>query len=250
MSNIIRKLPLYLIGMFILGFFISIINAQLALSPRAPSFNLPTILIDPGHGGWDGGTHDSNGLLEKNIVLNFAFLLKTELEKFQFPIKMTRTTDMELSEFAPYQGTRQRTDLLARVTMATKFNADMMISLHVNAASDSSLCGGIVFYQRNSSKSKKLASSIQKTFYHIQPYNRQKILPGNFYILNHSPIPTVLVELAFITHPQDHNFLQNEVYLKKLAEKMALAIHENTIDRTLPSLSRYLYFYKKSTEYP
>ncbi len=242
MIIIIRKSLICFVIACLIGLSFIIFLPSFAFSPDLTLPRMPTILLDPGHGGWDGGTHDFNGLLEKNIVLDYAFLLKTELEKYNFQVQMTRTTDRELSEFAPYQGTRQRTDLLARVMMVTQYKANIMLSIHVNAAAKHDLCGAIAFYQRQSTDSKKLAKSIQNSIQKLQTYNQQTILPANFYILNQSPITTVLLELAFITHPREHDDLQNPDYLKKMAELVALAVYQYTVDKhSKPTIFHYLF---------
>lgn len=192
----------------------------------APAVPLPRILLDPGHGGWDGGTHDNNGLKEKDIVLRFGFLLQSELKKYGFPVFMTRTTDRELSEFAPYQGTRQRTDLCARARMIKQYDADLFISLHVNSASSPHFCGAIAFFQRKSAQSKLFAQFIQNAIQTVQPYNKQTILPGNFYLLNVSPVPAVLLEIAFITHPKEHALLQDPAFLQSMAHEVAAGIDQ------------------------
>lgn len=215
-------------------------------SPEAtppPASPLPHILLDPGHGGWDGGTHDHNGLKEKDIALRFGFLLKNELEHYGFPVSMTRTTDRELSEFAPYQGTRQRTDLCARARMITKYDADLFVSLHVNAASNTNLCGAITFYQRKSAESKLFAQYIQNAIQTVQPYNRQTILPGNFYLLNASPVPATLLEIAFITHPTEHTLLQDSVFLQKMACEVARGIYQYATEANKATTSFELWFY-------
>lgn len=223
MIIICHKLTLILISI-ILCLILSISLSTLVLSPEIKLPKMPTILVDPGHGGKDSGTHDFQGLLEKDIVLDLACRLKTELKKYNFPVFLTRTTDRELSKFAPYQGTRQRTDLLARVQMVKHYDADLMISLHVNAAHDPKLCGAIVFYQEKSKESKKLASHLQQSLQQIQPYNSQKILANDFFILNNSPVPTVLIEIAFITNWREHTDLQNPNYLQKMADCIAESI--------------------------
>lgn len=227
---------------FFLGFGLSLAFPMLVTSPHIVlPLKMPTILLDPGHGGWDGGTHDFQGLKEKDVVLQFGFLLKAELEKYDFLVKMTRTTDRELSEFAPYQGTRQRTDLLARVNMITQHQADLFISIHVNAAPNRNLCGGITFYQRKSKKSKTLAQSIQTAVKEVQLYNNQTILPGNFYLLNCAPVPSVLLELAFITHNDEHRLLQDPIFLQQMAEEVARSILNYTLQESRKTFSFHLF---------
>lgn len=236
----VRKYGLIMVIALVLGFFLASfikildstphpVPSPKILSPETvptPAQPLPRVLLDPGHGGWDGGTHDHHGLKEKDLVLRFAFLLEAELKNLGFPVFMTRTTDRELSEFAPYQGTRQRTDLCARARMMKTYEADLFISLHVNAAANANFCGAITFYPRKSIESKRLAQSIQNAIQRVQPYNRQTILPGNFYLLNVSAIPAALLEIGFITHPREHVLLQNSLFLQNMAREVANGIYQ------------------------
>lgn len=234
----LQKVLRLIVIAFFLGICLSLAFPILVASPRyASPDRMPTILLDPGHGGWDGGTHDFQGLKEKDIVLQFGFLLKSELEKYGFPVQMTRTTDRELSEFAPYQGTRQRTDLLARVNMITQYDADLFISIHVNSAPNRNLCGGITFYQRKSKQSKRLAQSIQAALKEVQPYNNQTILTGNYYLLNCAPVPSVILEMAFITHHKEHRLLQDPVILQQMAEEIARSILNYTLETSRKTIS-------------
>lgn len=240
MKMVCKWLIIFLVGLSF-GFTFAILWSPLVYSPGSSlQRDLPTILLDPGHGGWDGGTHDNNGLKEKDIALQFGFLLQAELQQLGFPVHMTRTTDRELSEFAPYQGTRQRTDLLARSRMVTQYNANLLISLHVNAASNRDLCGAIVFYKRKSTESKKLAEQIQDAILTVQPYNRQTILPGNFYILNASPVPAVLLEIAFISNPHEYQLLKNPAFLQQMAKVVANGIYQHVSESDKPTLMRLL----------
>lgn len=238
MKMVCKWLLIFLTGLS-LGFTFAILCSSLVYSPGSSLQTvLPTILLDPGHGGWDGGTHDHNGFKEKDIVLQFGFLLQAELQQLGFPVSMTRTTDRELSEFAPYQGTRQRTDLLARTRMVTQYDADLLISLHVNAASNRNLCGAIVFYQRKSNESKKLAKQIQDAILPVQPYNRQTILPGNFYILNASSVPAVLLEIAFISNPHEYQLLKSSAFLQQMANVVAGGIYQYVLETKKPAWIR------------
>jgi N-acetylmuramoyl-L-alanine amidase len=156
---------------------------------------------------------------------------------------MTRTTDRELSEFAPYQGTRQRTDLCARTRMIKQYDADLFVSLHVNAASNTQLCGAITFYQRKSAESKLFAQYIQHAIQTVQPYNRQTILPGNFYLLNASPVPAVLLEIAFITHLREHALLQDSAFLQNMARQVTQGIYQYVTEANKATSSFELFYH-------
>ena len=236
-----KRIALILGLAFICGFFLAFSWPDSAFPPSATQETLPIILLDPGHGGYDGGTGENQGVLEKNIVLEFTFLLKAELEKYNFPVYMTRTTDNDLSKTIPWRGGRQRTDLYARVNLARQYNAAILLSIHVNSSKDPGEKGAIPFYKKNSPESKRLASHILHATKAVQPYNKHKILPGNYYILNASPIPAVLLELAFITNSEELNLLQDKTFLSKMAEQVAKGVHHYHVTKDVPVFLRWLF---------
>lgn len=238
-NHFLRKLGLFLSVAFLCGLLLAFVQLHNSISQPSAATTLPVILLDPGHGGWDGGTGEGFGILEKDIVLNFAFLLKAELEKYNFPVHLTRTTDTDLSKVVPYQGGRQRTDLYGRVYMIRRYNAGIFISLHVNSMSNPNERGAIPFFKSNSPESKRLAQSILHAVKHIQPHNIQTVLPGNYYVLNASPVTSVLLELAFITNSQDRALLQDQTFLSQMAVEVAKGIHHYTVTKEVPAFFRW-----------
>lgn len=239
-NSFLRKIGIFLSIAFLCGFFLAFLRTHNSLTQPSTRESLPVILLDPGHGGYDGGTGEGFGILEKDIVLNFAFLLKAELEKYKFPVYLTRTTDADLSKAVPYRGSRQGTDLYGRVYMIQRYNAQIFLSLHVNSMSNPSERGAIPFFKYNSPESKHLAQCILREIKHVQPYNQQTVLPGNYYVLNASPVTSVLLELAFITNNEDRALLQDNGYLQKMAEQLAKGIHHYTVTKDMPTFFRWL----------
>src|SRR5471030_441914 len=113
------------------------------------------ILIDPGHGGVDGGEKSKNGTIEKNINLLIAKKLKTELEAAGYIVYMTREEDSQLD-------TKKVRDLNARCQMKKDTKCDIFISIHQNIFPQSNCFGAQVWYGAND-KSKLLADDIQKS---------------------------------------------------------------------------------------
>ena len=90
--------------------------------PRVPSRERPfTIVIDPGHGGRDPGARGVGGVLEKNIVLSVAHLLRPRLEAEGYQVILTRDRDVFLS-------------LEERAALANATKADLFVSIHANAS--------------------------------------------------------------------------------------------------------------------
>ena len=88
------------------------------------------IVIDPGHGGIDGGT-SSGDLLEKDVNLRMGHILREVLEARQYQVVMTRTDDSDVSHFVPNGASRYRRDLKGRVRLVGGYGPSA-ISIHVN----------------------------------------------------------------------------------------------------------------------
>ncbi len=94
----------------------------------------PTIIIDAGHGGEDGGTVGINGSLEKDINLNIAFCLYDIFRLGGYDVVMTRKDDTLLYDRnVDYKGRKKALDLAARVSIANKYEDCIFISIHMNS---------------------------------------------------------------------------------------------------------------------
>lgn len=227
-----------------LGFF------ERASAPAHP-IDLPlinlTIAIDPGHGGIDPGCH-RDSILEKSLVLQVGLLLTEMLEAKGAGVILTRAADTELSHLTDQGRTRHQRDLRARVNLANGNAADMLISLHVNAAASSRLNGAMVFYHTSSASGKELSHALLKYLSEVAPGNQNGALPANFFILRHSSMPSVLVELGFLSSPSDRELLTTSDGQQRLAAAITTGIETFVKERTAtqhadalsPTLSRPL----------
>lgn len=112
------------------------------------------IVVDPGHGGIDGGAKSSNGTIEKNINLEISIKLKEKLEKEGYRVYLTREEDKALSA-------RKVEDLDGRCNIKKETNCDIFISIHQNKFTKSCCFGAQVWYADNE-KSTKLGNLIQQ----------------------------------------------------------------------------------------
>ncbi|NLY52101.1 MAG: N-acetylmuramoyl-L-alanine amidase [Firmicutes bacterium] len=180
------------------------------------------IVIDPGHGGIDGGTSSGN-LLEKDVNLRMGHILRQVLEAHEYQVVMTRTDDSDVSHFVPEGASRYRRDLKGRVRLVGRVRPISLISIHVNWHKDSWRRGAIVYYQNGEAESRLLAEAIQRELNAIQPVERQ-IRAADFYVLRNTDAPAVLVEIGFISNPEDRKLMQDEAYLTKQAEAIRAGI--------------------------
>ncbi|WP_366923378.1 N-acetylmuramoyl-L-alanine amidase [Metallumcola ferriviriculae] len=181
------------------------------------------VALDPGHGGIDGGS-EYGSLKEKEITLAVAEKVGKNLSKLGSKVMLTREADNDISRLYPEERTRQRRDLMARVKVAQEENADVLVSIHVNAA-QASFKGPMVFYQKNSSDSKRLAETLLAELRKVSRHHQQDLIPANYFILKQASIPAVLVELGFITNIEERNQLQTEDYQQELALAIAKGIN-------------------------
>ncbi|WP_052446655.1 N-acetylmuramoyl-L-alanine amidase [Candidatus Soleaferrea massiliensis] len=179
----------------------------------------PKVVIDAGHGGYDGGASVGD-IIEKNINLSVALKLRDILVINGFEVVMTRPTDDALDNM-PDAAIRERktTDMYKRMDII-KANPDaIFVSIHQNKFTDSAVTGAQVFYSPTMPESEELAGLIQNSFVNLQPDNKRvpKKAENNLYLLYNSPVPAVIVECGFLSNPTEAANLCDETYQTKIA---------------------------------
>lgn len=193
------------------------------------------IVIDPGHGGIDGGTNIS-GILEKDINLSVSLKLKDLLSKKGATVIMTREIDESLDDHVIGNGSRHREDLQARVKIIDESKADMFISIHVNHSKNISKQGPIVFYDTNDQSEKLLADHMQEYLNDISTYKKMEITvkhgatAADYYILKYSTRPGIIVEMGFISNDTDRRLLLDEDHQNQIVEQITKAIIDYLIN--------------------
>lgn len=189
----------------------------------------PTVIIDAGHGGFDGGASTDDGVSEKGINLNIALYLEEYLHFFGFNVVMTRETDTSTeSEGLTTIRSKKTSDLHNRMALMEKTDNAIFVSIHQNHFSSSKYKGAQVFYSlKLSQQSSLLAENIQENIvYYLQKDNTRQIKPisTSVYLIYNAVKPAVLVECGFLSNPEDAENLQNESYQRKIALCIALGI--------------------------
>lgn len=185
------------------------------------------VLIDPGHGGMDGGAVSKNGTIEKHINLSIGIKVKEELKKLGYKVVMTREDDKGLYSDNGTVREKKREDLDNRCKMREETKCDIFISIHLNTFPQSKYYGAQVWYSDNEG-SQKFASIIQKNFRkYIDEENKRQEKPakGEYKILrNDNDVPSVIVECGFISNPEEEMKLKDEKYQKKIAESISKSV--------------------------
>jgi len=182
------------------------------------------VVIDPGHGGPDGGGMGPSGVLEKDVTLQFAKKLTLKFSQAGSVVILTREDDSDLSSPGKKIGERKREDLKNRVKLAKKNKADVFISIHTNSFG-TKWTGAQTFYYAKSEESKRLAECIQSEIIRIMGNTKRKPLPLGPYILRNLDMPAVIVEVGFLSNSKEEKLLQDPYY----QDKMAYAIYAGVV---------------------
>lgn len=217
-----------LVILFLLGALIIILHLDKVKTVLADSDNIPTVIIDPGHGGMDGGAVGAEGQVEKEINLSVALKLRDLLEANGFRTMMTRESDISIHD-PQYQSVQQQktSDLKNRLKLMNESSDTIFISIHQNKYSSSSAKGAQVFYSTNREESKALAEILQQNLIAmLQPENSRTIKPGtkDLFLLYKAEKPAVLIECGFLSNYEEAKLLSSEEYQEKLAFSIFCAI--------------------------
>ena len=179
------------------------------------------IIIDAGHGGFDGGAVAEDGTVEKNINLSIALKLSKMLEFNGFDVIMTRTKDIgtEDSDSAAI-AQRKKSDLRNRLSLMEKHPDAIFVSIHLNKFTTSAASGAQVFYSKNNEKSSALGQCIQDSVVKLlQPENNRVIKQGTSvtYLLHNAKIPAVIIECGFLSNHRELELLKDNEYQAKTA---------------------------------
>jgi N-acetylmuramoyl-L-alanine amidase len=181
------------------------------------------VLIDPGHGGVDGGTSDSKGNLEKQINLDISLRVRDHLSQSGLRVFLTRETDIDLASFNILGRGRHQRDLMARIAKARDNRCRFLVSLHCDWSKNPQKQGATVFYYQPSAAGRRLAEVIQAELNTLQGVNR-KANPGNFFIIKQHGVTGVIVELGMLSNQHEAVMLQNSNYQEQLALAIAKGI--------------------------
>lgn len=203
----------------------------------------PVIVIDPGHGGQDGGAVGPDGTQEKTVTLQLARLIAAKLEP-EFKVVLTRTDDYQV-------------DLLQRTAAANHLKADVFLALHTGGSFVHSTTGTAIFHYQNKSgvdsirkkpppgtqkgnkkpvlwknvqtshisKSRALAGIIDERL-KGPPALQSRIEGAQLAVLQGADMPAVLIEVGYLTNPAEEKNLRDQGFLLDLAEQISLGIEE------------------------
>ncbi|TAM75153.1 AMIN domain-containing protein [bacterium] len=201
------------------GLTVAGVTAAAAQSqPLAAGTNPKVIVLDPGHGGSDPGAQNPGaGLVEKNLTLEIAKRLRTILEGEGWQVVMTRETDKDVG----YAFDSDKVELQSRADVANTRGARMFVSIHINSFTSSGLNGTTTYYYK--SQDLALANSVDRALSGL-PTKDDGIRKANFYVLHHTTMPSILVEVAFLSNPDDARLLQSSAFIQEVAQDIGKGI--------------------------
>lgn len=183
-----------------------------------------TLIIDPGHGGEDGGAVSASGQAESQINLAIARSLDQLMGFYGVPAVMTRTEDISIH--APSAETlreKKVSDLKNRVALINSIPNATLISIHQNASPDPSHRGFQVFYG-DQALSQPLAQAVQQALTEVLSPEKERAVQSvssSVYLMNHISCRAILVECGFVSNVQEDQLLQEPAYQRKLAMTLA-----------------------------
>ncbi|MBS4455537.1 N-acetylmuramoyl-L-alanine amidase [Tuanshanicoccus lijuaniae] len=168
-----------------------------------------TIMLDPGHGGTDSGAVSADGsTYEKNAALSTALVLKQKLEALGAKVILTRSTD----EFI---------DLIPRSNLSNEKEVDAFISLHYDEGPYSDWRGTTTYYFHEADH--ELAKKVNEALKTLSLPNNGALF-GNYSVLRENKRPAILLELGYMSSPEDLAFIRSDKYYEEVASVITTAL--------------------------
>lgn len=178
---------------------------------------LATVILDPGHGGSDGGAVavlDGVEIVEKDIDVEVTDMVKSLLERQNIEVLLTRDEDVDM-------------DLKDRTRFANESGGDLFVSLHCNTSEEDQTANGLeCYYERQGEKGKDLAANIMAAAEATGKIETRELRTEMMYVVRFSDMPAVLVEMGFMTNADELEKLCRTSYQQILADAIADGILE------------------------
>jgi N-acetylmuramoyl-L-alanine amidase len=171
--------------------------------------NFRTVVLDPGHGGYDNGAKAARGLNEKMLTLDVARRVKPLLESRGYHVVMTRNSDV----FIPLGG---------RTGISNAHSDAAFVSIHCNWANRRSANGVEAYYYNP--RSAPLAANILREIAGCYGSHSRGVKFARYYVLHHNERPATLLELGFISNGKENASLQDPAVRQRIAEMIAIGI--------------------------
>lgn len=183
---------------------------------RTSKTNGIKIVLDAGHGGRDGGSVGVNGTIEKEINLKYTLALKEKLVEAGYLVELTRKTDDGL--YSKLATNKKISDMNARMKIIRKAKPNLVVSIHMNSFSDSTVCGANTYYKMDDEASKNCANLIQGCLNSYCGAKNTLGKTGDYFVLNCSYYTSVLIECGFLSNAEEEKKLNSDEYKNKMID--------------------------------
>ena len=200
-------------------------KAVSVISETLPFERTHCVVIDPGHGGEDGGATSCTGRMESEYNLAISRRLNDLLHLLGYRTRMTRTSDVSIYTTGDTIAQKKVSDLKERVRIVNEIGNALLISIHQNQFRDSRYSGAQVFYAKTEG-SKELGQQLQtKLVESLNPGSNRKSKPiSGVYLMEQINCTGVLVECGFLSNPREESRLRDSEYQKKLCCVITAAV--------------------------
>jgi N-acetylmuramoyl-L-alanine amidase len=168
------------------------------------------------------------------VTLSIALYLRDYLQQSGAVVVMTREEDKDLADEGTKGYSKRKTeDLLNRVELIEKQKADLLISIHLNSYPSAKWTGAQTFYSASNELNQKLAKSIQEELKrNLSNTDRLPKPADTVFLLKTLTIPTALVEVGFLSNPQEAKQMGNDEYQRKVADSIYRGVLKFSVDGT------------------
>lgn len=177
------------------------------------------ICIDPGHGGTDVGAIGHKGnkeIYEKDVTLSIALPLRDMLTSAGAKVVMTRSTDKDV--YGSWAD--DDPELQARCDVGNKANADVFVSIHIDSFSNGSVDGTTAYYYPKTAKDLMLAQMLHQSTMNLLSIPDRGVRSGHLYVNVNTKMPSVLMEMGYISNPHRVQMLTSSWGPKSIAKSL------------------------------
>lgn len=217
----VSKITIWGIGLLLLIFLIQfpIEKGETTWGAWSLPLSGKTIVIDPGHGGPDGGAEGIDGTQEKGISLAVSEKLRDYLQQSGAMVYLTREEDKDLADTDTAGLSRRKSeDIRKRLEFIHEKEADFFVTIHLNAIPSTRWSGAQTFYYPKFPESKHLAQTIQAEIVrNLENTDRAALAINGIYLLKQAEVPGSLVEIGFLSNELERELLKQESYQRQIA---------------------------------
>lgn len=218
-----RILPAYIIVIAALFFCAFGYNrAVTVISQNTPIKNRVRIVIDPGHGGVDGGATSCSGRLESSYNLEISLKLQEVMHLLGLKTRIIRTDDRSVYTKGETIREKKISDIRERIRIVNEEHPSLLVSIHQNHFGNPQYRGAQVFYN-GQADSQKIAERMQSALIeNLNPGSKRSIKKADgIFLMERIQNPGVLIECGFLSNPQEEALLRDPTYQKRLCVVIA-----------------------------